>query len=201
MFLFDDAPTPCYCYCCCCCCVGIFQYYNASKSLSFVHPFHPFYCCCSDMMPVLLLLRTTVVVTLGTYLFLFCMCRCLFARCFDRLIARFFGIVAVGGRRGYCWKEIPKLLLPLLGKYNDMMLLDRDWKGPCCWKGMQLLAVNRKGRRCWPSIGRGCNCWTSIGRDVVAGQRSEGTPLLDRDWKGRCCWTEIGRGVDWKGRG
>ena len=50
------------------------------------------------MMPILLLLSGTVVLTLGTGLFLFCMRRFLFASCFDRLIPRFFGIVAVGGR-------------------------------------------------------------------------------------------------------
>ena len=55
----------------------------------------------------------------------------LFASCFDHLIARFFGIVAVGGRRGlgHCWKGISTLLLPLIGKGNGTLLLDGDLKG------------------------------------------------------------------------
>ena len=128
------------------------------------------------MMPVLLLLQATVVVTLGTDLFLFCMRRCLFASCFDRLIVCFLGIVAVGGRRGlgHCWKRIPILLLPLMGQGNGMMLLDRDWKG---LEGTSMLDGDWKG----------CRCWMGIGRDIDAGWRLEGTSMLDGDWKGRWC--------------
>ena len=69
----------------------------------------------------------------------------LFASCFDHLIARFFGIVAVGGRGelGHCWKGINTLLLPLMGKDNGMML---EWLDPDIVPGM------------------GCSCWKWIGR-------------------------------------
>ena len=59
---------------------------------------------------------------------------------------------------GHCWKGIPTLLLPFLREGNDMMLLDKNWKGmiriSCCWKMIQI-------RRCWKWIleGTGRCCW------------------------------------------